>query len=271
MEFYNNISYEDIDPCFDSFRQDGYKEEEGWTTNFLGSAFSHSAFPIYEQNKGTHYEYFVNAIMQTHRSPKFANSEDYYEYVALLQSILSAEKQYSMIKLGAYHGRWEAFACEANKQYKNLPIKITSIENNANILTRITETFIKNNLDEYDRLNHEILFGYINKNHMPQCVSYPKIDLDTIIERQAPIDLVDCDIQSGEKGLFEQYERSMKQVRRVFIGTHSESIHTDIEKLFRNWGWSCIANLPFRKRVKTDFGSIVTEDGLQHWSNPYWG
>jgi len=268
MKFYNNIPYDNIDPCFNSFRQDGYKEEEGWITNFLGSAFSNSAFSLSENNKGTHYEYFVRAIMQTNQNPRFANSEDYYEYVALLQSILSAEKQYSMIKLGAYHGRWEAFACEANKQHKDLPIQITSIDSNANCLRRVAETFVKNKLDEYNKLDHEIVLGCVNKDHMPGAISYPKIDLNRVIERQAPIDLLDCDIQSGEKGLFEQHEDAMKRVRRVLIGTHSETIHTNIERLFQHWGWTCKANLPFRKRIQTEYGELITEDGLQHWVNP---
>tara|TARA_B100000614_G_scaffold258752_1_gene281761 strand:+ start:32423 stop:33223 length:801 start_codon:yes stop_codon:yes gene_type:complete len=266
MKFFNNIPYDNIDPCFASFRQDGYKEDETWITNFLGSKFLQSSFPLIE--KEIHYKYVTKAIRQVSKSPRYANCDDYYEYVALLQSILSAEKNYSLIKLGAYQGRWEAFACEANKQHKNLPMRITSIESHPDSLKALIRTFVENKLDDYQQLNHEVLVGYINNCYM-KGLAYPRIDLTEIIERHGTVDLLDCDIQSGEKGLFEQHKQSMKRVRRVLIGTHSESIHTSIENLFRDWGWTCIANLPFRQWIQTEYGERMTEDGLQHWVNPH--
>ncbi len=59
--------------------------------------------------------------------PEF--DEDYFEWIALLESVVDASGSYTMIELGAGFGRWSVRASQALKQYNSkLPFRLIAVE-----------------------------------------------------------------------------------------------------------------------------------------------
>ncbi len=58
----------------------------------------------------------------------FEPHEDYFEWIDLLESIMAAKGQYTMIELGAGYGRWAVRATAALRQLRNLPFHVVAVE-----------------------------------------------------------------------------------------------------------------------------------------------
>ena len=58
------------------------------------------------------------------------------------------------------------------------------------------------------------------------------------------------------------------KVKRVHIGTHSESIEHELHKIFIKNGWVEIFNFGTNTTAPTGFGDIKFSDGVQSWLNP---
>jgi FkbM family methyltransferase len=54
--------------------------------------------------------------------------EDYFEWIDLLESILAAKSQYTMMELGAGYGRWAARAAAVVRQLRGLPFHLVAVE-----------------------------------------------------------------------------------------------------------------------------------------------
>jgi FkbM family methyltransferase len=54
--------------------------------------------------------------------------EDYLEWIDLLESILAAKGQYTMMELGAGYGRWSVRAAAALRQLRPLPFHLVAVE-----------------------------------------------------------------------------------------------------------------------------------------------
>jgi FkbM family methyltransferase len=55
-------------------------------------------------------------------------SEEYLEWITLLESIADARDSYTMIELGAGHGRWAARAAVAIKRVRPMPVHLIAVE-----------------------------------------------------------------------------------------------------------------------------------------------
>jgi FkbM family methyltransferase len=95
--------------------------EPGWSVNFLGVRTRVAFFSMFEQladfSQPRH-------LITTH---PVAN-EDYFEWIALLESVVEARDRYTMIELGAGYGKWLANAALAVRQYSGVPCRLTGVE-----------------------------------------------------------------------------------------------------------------------------------------------
>ena len=102
-------------PAFDRLPIYTGEAESGFETDFLGIR--------------TRCEYSAGAIItampvQTTVDPH----EDYFEWIDLLESILAAKGQYTMLELGAGYGRWAVRAAAAVRQLRGLPFHLVAVE-----------------------------------------------------------------------------------------------------------------------------------------------
>jgi FkbM family methyltransferase len=102
-------------PAFDKLAIYAGEAEPGFEIDFLGIR--------------TRCEYSAGAIItampvQTTVDPH----EDYFEWIDLLESIMAANGQYTMMELGAGYGRWAVRAAVALRQLRGLPFHLVAVE-----------------------------------------------------------------------------------------------------------------------------------------------
>ena len=102
-------------PAFDLLSAYPGETEPGFERDFLGIR--------------TRCDYSAEAIitaMPVHTTA--APHEDYFEWIDLLESILAAKGQYTMMELGAGYGRWAVRAAFALGQLRGLPFHLVAVE-----------------------------------------------------------------------------------------------------------------------------------------------
>ena len=102
-------------PAFDLLSAYTGSPEPGFEIDFLGIR--------------TRCEYSAGAIitaMPVHTTVD--PHEDYFEWIDLLESIIAAKGQYTMMELGAGYGRWAVRAAAALRQLGGLPFQLVAVE-----------------------------------------------------------------------------------------------------------------------------------------------
>jgi FkbM family methyltransferase len=93
--------------------------------------------------------------------------------------------------------------------------------------------------------------------------------LSRILEHYPKVDLVDMDIQGSELEVIKDSIADLnKKVKSIHIGTHSNLIESELEKIFKSNGWENIWNFHHGTLEETPFGKIRFSDGVQTWVNP---
>ncbi|MBN8965588.1 MAG: FkbM family methyltransferase [Rhizobiales bacterium] len=83
------------------------------------------------------------------------------------------------------------------------------------------------------------------------------------------VDLIDMDIQGAELPCIERSIKVLtRKVRRLFISTHSDSIHTQIGDILKKAGWKKDTSYWPLREQDTSFGRFTFQDGVQYWTNP---
>jgi hypothetical protein len=265
----NNILYNDIDDVFDLFPTDKWKDDDDFFYNFIGGKVRKAHWKKFRQGKIINRPAF-DAGLSTNKSPRYACSEDYFEWVDLLTALRDAENQFNFLKLGAHTGRWEAFSAVANHSYKRLPCHIISVEP---ISYMIRHTFDDNGIFEFEeKINHEVVSAWVantTRMHRDKKISKLISISDLILKFNGqPIDLIDCDCQGRECSIFHGARESLnKFVKRVHIGTHGTFVDKIIYQLFESMGWNNIYNFGWGKEVDLPQGKIIFQDGIQTWVN----
>lgn len=95
------------------------------------------------------------------------------------------------------------------------------------------------------------------------------VSLSKILTKIDIVDLIDMDIQGAEyEVVAEAISLMNNKVKRVHIGTHSESIEQQLHEIFSKNGWTEIFNFGIKTKATTEFGDIKFSDGVQSWLNP---
>ena len=94
----------------------------------------------------------------------------------------------------------------------------------------------------------------------------------TLADVLAPFEIVDfieADIQQSEIIVFPPYiDLLRRRVRRIFIGTHSKSVHWSLHELFAKRGWDIIFSFEPNARHTSDLGDFELNDGVLTVRNP---
>lgn len=212
--------------------------------------------------------------------------EEYFEWVTLLEAVISADSDFSMIELGAGWGRW---ICRAAKLCQHLSKKyhLTGVEPNKQHFQWMFEHICVNlSLEGFNFLNKMIgtangyallsndspddTYGqsYINPAYLfsKKVAVVRSTRLDTILK--TPTDLIDMDIQGMEHKVIKSSIKLLNWfVKRLYIETHSEQIEVGLRKTLIENGWKPIFDFPYHSILYTDRKAIKFGGGVQSWVN----
>jgi len=222
--------------------------------------------------------------------------EEYFEIIDLLEAIECAGEKFTMIELGAGFGRWSVKAIKA-AELNRKQCKVTALEAEPAHYEMMFMHFHENGINpkEHQLLhlavsarNESVNFiighadvwygqaivpeGYVNCQMEYPDAEVVKIDavtLDSLIEKDEIIDLIDMDIQGVEYDVLAPVIDLLdKSVKRIHIGTHGAEIEENLRNLFSSHGWIKKYDFECGKRMMTEYGEVEFCDGVQTWINP---
>ena len=218
-------------------------------------------------------------------------SEEYFEYVDLLQSVACAVSQFTMIELGAGYGRWLVRAACALRRTTRLPLRLLGVEAEPEHFKWMALHFADNGLCP---ANHRLIEAAVaardgevsfytgnpvnwygqaiapeQTSNSPDIKRVPAISLQSLLAGLGEVDLIDMDVQGAEYEVLGAAATEIDlQVKRLHIGTHSHEVEAGIRDLFGDLGWLCLNDYPCLSKNMTPFGQVEFQDGVQTWLNP---
>jgi|SRR5579875_2354433 len=224
--------------------------------------------------------------------------EEYFEWITLLQSVLEAQKSFTMVELGAGYGRWLVNAWNALRSIgkADIPLMLIGVEAEPTHFAWLRQHFLANMLDpEQHRLINAAVApsdgvvyfttGYPNETYAQSIVNSPSVrfskwpdmsvrevpavSLQTVLDGVGEVDLLDMDIQDAEGNVVHASANLLaERVKTVYIGTHSEESEYLLRITFNRLGWLCRYDYPCHRTSLTPYGFIKFQDGVQCWINP---
>jgi FkbM family methyltransferase len=223
--------------------------------------------------------------------------EEYFEWIALLAAIATANGRFRMFELGAGWGRWSVYAAMLCRQ-RGLPFRVVAVEPEPSHFERLQMVFRDNGMDraEHDlreaavapdagpvglagidnprrEYGHYVAAGVgglvrrLRGGHKLRKVN--AVSLASLLEKDPCVDLIDMDIQGMEaKALAAVSAGQLRNVRIIHVGTHSPEVESQIRKRFARMGWLNAFSFSCYSECETPFGTVRFEDGVETWVNP---
>jgi FkbM family methyltransferase len=231
-----------------------------------------------------------------HAAPGYpAPNEEIFEWIALLEAVLTARDTFTMVELGAGYGRWLArAACAIRVKRPQLRMRLIGVEAEPTHFAWMHEHLSRNGVAPHScTLIHAAVNGTNEPVHFtvghpeewygqailpsadcgfgdwPQAevVTMPSVTIPELTAGVDYVDLVDMDIQGAELPCIAQSIGTLTQkVRRVLVATHGDDIHRAIYGILRDAGWQCEAAYGPQSKQQTEFGPINFSDGVQYWT-----
>ena len=220
-------------------------------------------------------------------------TEEYFEWVDLLESVSGARNQFTMVDLGAGFGRWLVKGAAAVRQcHGDLPIKLIGVEAEPTHFEWLKQHFNDNGLDP---AQHELIEAavdgqertvrfYVGKpdEWWGQRMSNPFLDSQGVPWREVKtitlsrilgaldlVDLIDLDVEEAELVVLQSAIEELNQkVKRVHIGTHTPEIEQGLRALFWEHGWYKRNDYGVGRTELTEWGEMHFGNGVQTWLNP---
>jgi FkbM family methyltransferase len=255
---------------------------DGFIMNFLGvMTRAHYWRPYIAVSEGYPADRYVNT-----EYPPF--DEEYFEWIDLLETIIAAEDQFTMLEIGAGWGRWTANAAAALKHFVCPSPTFIAVEAEPTHFKWMVQHLADNSVDSKNlrliqaavaRTDGKVGFyvgetqGRGPSNYYGHSIGGPHavdaVSLSTLLRPLTTVNLVDLDIQGVELEVLEAAAQELdEKVNRVHVGTHSRKIEEGLRSLFRRLGWRCLRCFPSNASVNTECGTISFQDGVQTWLNP---
>jgi len=276
--------------CFQRFERFRGAAPAGYTVNFIG-AKSREAYTTDE----------IRPLIGTSTEVETqypAATEEYFEWVDLLETVLGAGERFTFMELGAGFGRWSVnaalAAAQQGKRYSIVAIepepthfawlKQNIQDNGVNIdqceLVEAavakthgeTEFYIGNPVAWYGQAVKSSSTNVITDDMKKHGVYFGKVRTVTLSEylkKHSNVDLIDLDVQSAEYEVLDASRPLLRtNVRRVHIGTHGHDIERDLRGLFNDLGWVSKFDFECLGKSQTPIGEVDFQDGVQSWINP---
>jgi SAM-dependent methyltransferase len=229
---------------------------------------------------------------------------DTLEWIGTLRSALDARDTFTMLELGAGWAPWCVIAYLAAKQCGIDKIKVIGVEGDTGHIRFIREHFATNGIEPgVGEAIHGVVGVDDGEATFPKancanrvyggCPAFSKAEqesgafadftasqstlveeferlpcfsLATLMRDLDQVDLIHCDIQGSEAGLFAStIDLVSAKVKRIVVGTHSFEIDRSLVNLFPKKGWilesidACV--------IKGEGKPVLVRDGTQIWRN----
>lgn len=208
-------------------------------------------------------------------------SEEYLEWVDVLESVWLAKNNFVMIELGAGWGRWISRAFGALRQlHPDMPYVLIGVEAEPTHFQWMKEHCQDNGIEHVklieaavDEKDGQAKFHFGNPSEWyGQCIggkdTVRAIALKTILKDFAHVDLIDLDVQNFEFKILNAARDDLHKVKRIHIGTHSVEVEKQLRGLFGNLKWECLCDFTLMSKHETEYGTASFNDGIQTWINP---
>jgi len=269
--------------CFQNF--DICKDTEiGYKINFLGAKTKKE------------YDYTYQMEWSEGKYPPF--NEEYFEWIDLIEAVLSSSQRFTIMELGAGYGRWSVNAASAatilGKDYR-----IIAVEAEPQHFNWLQENIIDNGLkknrcrlveaavsksdgeakfysgDQARWYGQRIVFendpaiGQEDSNRGVHIVPVKTIALSSLLNGEDLIDLIDMDIQGSELEVVKSAKKEISsQVKKIHLATHNDEIEEELRNFFHELGWTPSYDYGCQGKHMTEYGEITFVDGVQGWINP---
>ncbi|SEC68104.1 methyltransferase, FkbM family [Rhizobiales bacterium GAS188] len=222
--------------------------------------------------------------------------EEVFQFIHLLQSIDEAEGSWTMAEIGAGYGRWLVAGARTVRRVRSLPAHLIAVEAEDAHFEMLKLHLSDNGFDPND---HHLIKGaasgkdghvFFTQGHAAEwygqaiipsedsgfgdwpkatVVTVPSFSLATILGEADRVDYLDMDIQGAElDAVSAAIDVLSSKVRRLQIGTHSQSIEDGLRSILSDAGWQCQCDYACGATALTPFGRIAFVDGSQGWANP---
>jgi FkbM family methyltransferase len=224
------------------------------------------------------------------------------DLLVLLESVVEARGEFTMMDLGAGWGRWLVAAACAARQCENLRVHLIGVEAEPTHYQWMVRHFRDNQIDpaEHDLLEVAVssttgeAWFYVGKpdrwygqsiiqddtltpdpgsveiaynNERARRVK--TMELDALTAKYRRIDYLQMDVQGVELDVLSRHPGILaEKVKRINIGTHTHAIEQGLRELFSGLGWRCQYDFPMYGHVKVADRPLRLVDGLQVWLNP---
>lgn len=228
--------------------------------------------------------------------------DNIFDWLILLEAVVEAHDEFTMVALGAGWGRWLVSAAFAVKQFSQIPCRLIGVEAEPTHFQWMLQHFRDNDLDP---AGHDLIeaaasgrsgraWFYCGKPaswYGQSIIRDPAldeiadkteieynsesarlvrtVDLAEVTERYRKIDYLHMDVQGAELDILAAASQDLNsKVKRVLVGTHSIEIEAGLRDLFGSLNWNCQYDVPINGSAVVDGVSVSLGDGVQVWINP---
>jgi FkbM family methyltransferase len=211
-------------------------------------------------------------------------NEEYFEWIDLLEAVVSAEHSFTMLELGAGWGRWGVNAVAALRQVNNLPYSLVFVEAEPQRPHWLAEHLRNNHVDlSRSTIVEAAACGHDGFTTFQTCDDPARdwgtriggrnrvraVSLATLLKPLAHVDLVDLDVQGAEYDVLSAAPDELHQkVKRVHVETHNTEVEIRLYLYFSRLGWLNLHFYPLNTETDTLYGRVSFQGGVQSWVNP---
>lgn len=168
----------------------------------------------------THYA-AVKAALPLHIPQLPIIDEEYFEQIAVYDSVLRAKGKFIVIEMGARWGTWASRSVAMMRVRNPLPYEALVYESNPVHCKGIEDVMHVNNIEMKLR-----------------CHGVDAKSFVSWVTEQSHVDLLDSDVQGYERIFFTDPDVMTvinEKVKRIIIGTHNQTIHENTLRIFSRW------------------------------------
>jgi FkbM family methyltransferase len=201
--------------------------------------------------------------------PPTKETSEYWETLAILDSVVEANRSIVMMELGAGFGFWSLLTYSMNKQLGNLPITLVVVEADpihfqflkmSLSLNRVKESQVislqgavhtKDEMVHFMRSNPDQHYGAAIQGSNYPVIGY---SLESLISPFWYVDLIDFDIQGSEEEVIKSgKEILIQRVKRIHVECHGKEIYWNLKHFIQEeMGWEIKYDLEFGKKPADD-------------------
>lgn len=221
-------------------------------------------------------------------------NEHYFDWIATLDCVRSAQGVFRMVELGAGWAPWLVRAALAARQRPEITsLELLAVEADSTHFAWVQQHFADNGLRSPDfRFLHGAMAASAGTIRFPR-ITNPDEDYgastrtattspdfvevtaytlpDVLAYFSGPVDFIHVDIQGAEYDVLPPAFGLLNQrVRAVMVGTHiSLDKHIEMTSLFVRNGWQQVMNFPRNQLSQTPHGEVLFGDGFLYFRNPH--